>query len=475
MAHDIQKIRDLIGNAKTEKAIELLLATKTEHSDSVLTLKNRLKTLKSKELVGIISGSEVTRERNAINYSLLSVVSILEAETSNDTPDSPMPIKAADTEGLEKVIGRNGLQSISWLRRGAEKARSVCKVHMSDGYVGTGFLIAGGYLLTNNHNIPSNAAAQFARIELGFDGENMPSVFYDLDYKDFMTSKGLDYSRIKIKDNPQVALAQWGFLNINPIPPQPNGALIIIQHPGGRAQQIAFSEGCNVWEHRLQYTVSTEPGSSGSPVFDMNWNVVAIHHAGGNIPVNSAGNKDFRNQGILIDYILKDIEKRVANSTKTHQEITTNADVKIEKLVKTLLVYHSEDAKCAEEITSHLYNHVRQGNIELFDLQSDISGEENKAAATQKALDEALLVLVLISRSLYKKETREIAVAVEECIGQKTVIPIRVSPFDLNGTAFEKLQGLPIGGKPISEYDNADTALYETVQSIGVVIAKILN
>ncbi len=475
MPQDIQKAQDLIGNAKTEQAIEILLAMNTEHNATILTLKNRLKTLKGKELAGIISNSDANTERNSINYSLLSLLPLLKQTTfSDDQIVSKPPINAADTEGLEKVIGRNGLQSISWLTKGAKKAKSVCKVHMPDRYVGTGFLIEGGYLLTNNHNIPSASIAQFTRIEFGFDGDNTPSVFYNLDHKDFITSKDLDYSRIKIKDNAQKPLSEWGVLTINSIPPQLDDALIIIQHPSGEAQQIAFSEGCKVFKDKLQYTVSTKPGSSGSPVFDINWNVVAIHHAGGNIP-DSSGKTTYTNQGILIDYVLKDIEQRGAGNEKSDEEKSDEQTVKIEKPIKTLLVYHKRDTEYAEEITNHLFSHIRRKNIELFDIQTDIELGENKKEVLQNTFDESLLVLILISKNLYRKETMEIAMSVEEAINTKKVIPIRVSSFNLNGTAFEKLMGLPISGVPIDQYDNLDNAMYETVESIGKVIDKILG
>ena len=36
-----------------------------------------------------------------------------------------------------------------------------------------------------------------------------------------------------------------------------------------------------VWDGlRLRYRNNTEPGSSGSPVFNFDWQLVALHHAG---------------------------------------------------------------------------------------------------------------------------------------------------------------------------------------------------
>ena len=31
---------------------------------------------------------------------------------------------------------------------------------------------------------------------------------------------------------------------------------------------------------RVRYRTNTEPGSSGSPCFDQNWSLVALHHSG---------------------------------------------------------------------------------------------------------------------------------------------------------------------------------------------------
>jgi V8-like Glu-specific endopeptidase len=60
----------------------------------------------------------------------------------------------------------------------------------------------------------------------------------------------------------------------------------------------------------LQYLTDTLPGSSGSPVFDRDWNVVALHHSGGWLaePGSSDKTTDYRNEGILIDVIMAGIQ-----------------------------------------------------------------------------------------------------------------------------------------------------------------------
>lgn len=60
--------------------------------------------------------------------------------------------------------------------------------------------------------------------------------------------------------------------------------LIIYQYPGGRQLMMAIDTEAvigTVWDGmRLRYRNNTEPGSSGSPVFNMDWQLVALHHAG---------------------------------------------------------------------------------------------------------------------------------------------------------------------------------------------------
>jgi hypothetical protein len=59
--------------------------------------------------------------------------------------------------------------------------------------------------------------------------------------------------------------------------------LHILQHPGGKALMIALSTNgvTGVYDSTglFQYVTNAAGGSSGSPCFDDNWNVVGLHHA----------------------------------------------------------------------------------------------------------------------------------------------------------------------------------------------------
>ena len=64
----------------------------------------------------------------------------------------------------------------------------------------------------------------------------------------------------------------------------PAPRLYIIGHPRGRDLELSLQDNqllaCN--DTLLHYRTPTEPGSSGSPVFEPeDWRVIALHHKGG--------------------------------------------------------------------------------------------------------------------------------------------------------------------------------------------------
>lgn len=63
-----------------------------------------------------------------------------------------------------------------------------------------------------------------------------------------------------------------------------NAPLFIIEHPSAAPLKLALDTHAmlqvNANGTRVRYSTNTEPGSSGSPCFDQEWNLIAVHHSG---------------------------------------------------------------------------------------------------------------------------------------------------------------------------------------------------
>ena len=119
-----------------------------------------------------------------------------------------------------------------------------------------------------------------------------------------------DWTLVRVADDPGVT---WGELPLAPATVRTGDRVNIIQHPGGLTKRVSMISNVVVFVggNRIQYLTDTEPGSSGSPVFDRQWNVVAVHHSGGWLPepgTSDPNRQYYRNEGILVDAVLGGLE-----------------------------------------------------------------------------------------------------------------------------------------------------------------------
>ena len=227
--------------------------------------------------------------------------------TQGDLESSSAP---GEGFGLERIIGRNMLMEVKYLEAGGAAARSVGRVIMRDARnrslgFGTGFLVAPGLLLTNNHVLTSFDVAGASQVEFNYqrgqDGRLERSAIFNLDkHRFFVTSpaKELDFTLVAVaeKSADGRSLDSFGYLPLNAIEDEvlAGECVTIIQHPKGDPKQVALRKNEVVklpeaHDRFLHYQTDTNPGSSGSPVFNDGWEVVALHHSG--VPaVDSKGN-----------------------------------------------------------------------------------------------------------------------------------------------------------------------------------------
>jgi V8-like Glu-specific endopeptidase len=202
---------------------------------------------------------------------------------------------------------KSTLTDIVFLEVGLQKARSVARVQ-TPSELGSGFLIADNLFVTNNHVLPDKETAQQSELQFNYqkdlDGKMAKVTKFKLAPNDFFkTSVENDWTVVRVEGE---ANQEWGRLELSPAVVAKGDRVNVIQHPGGLPKQLAYLANTVVYagEGRVQYLTDTELGSSGSPVFDMHWNVVALHHAG----LEPDKTVDYiRNEGILIDVIIESI------------------------------------------------------------------------------------------------------------------------------------------------------------------------
>ena len=194
---------------------------------------------------------------------------------------------AAESSGLrpEILFSDSSLLPFHFLRTGDLLGRLVVKIRRADGACGTGFLVAPDIVLTNHHVLPTEVVAAGAIAVADFEAatprdqppRNPVEVRLDPALL-FFTGKDLDFTFCGVD-----GLQGRGAIAIDRSEPQvgPWEAVNIIQHPRGRPKEVAIRDNQVIKADGVvvQYVCDTEPGSSGSPVFDNDWRLMALHHA----------------------------------------------------------------------------------------------------------------------------------------------------------------------------------------------------
>lgn len=198
---------------------------------------------------------------------------------------------------LERVISETrDFQFVEFLEMAIWVAKSVGRIvtRLKDGRksFGTGFMVSPELLITNHHVFPSIDLAGRSAVEFNFQrdrfGNQLTVKSFQLDpAKFFLNDKTLDFALVAVKqdENSKLDLFGWCPLIKDPGKIIATENINIIQHPLGELKQIVIRENRLIdtfqgEENVLQYEADTEPGSSGSPVFNDQWEVVALHHSG---------------------------------------------------------------------------------------------------------------------------------------------------------------------------------------------------
>jgi endonuclease G len=156
----------------------------------------------------------------------------------------------------------------------------------------TGFLITTNLLMTNHHVFPTRSDATGIGANFLYEKSDRGTeagVVFELDPARFYVSdEALDFAIVAVKSKAidATTLESLGVITLIEATPKilRGQPVNIIQYPDGGPKQYAVSQNRLVdileKEGFLHYETDTLGGSSGSPAFSENWELVALHHAG---------------------------------------------------------------------------------------------------------------------------------------------------------------------------------------------------
>ena len=228
------------------------------------------------------------------------------------------PIRKQDDLDLQKVITqRSRFQDPAGFRERMGSIETwVCRVEIPGGG-GTGLLVHEDLVLTNHHVMQPVYNGEVSRddVRFRFDYKVLPdgteligktlcslADVWDVDKSPPSAQdeiidgaeagpEELDYALVQLREkvgrqsigssDPQAPLRSWYQLVVPPAVKK-NEPLLVMQYPGDLRLQLAIGL---LLQHtpggmRIRHNARTLGGSSGSPCFDANLELVALHHAG---------------------------------------------------------------------------------------------------------------------------------------------------------------------------------------------------
>jgi len=228
-------------------------------------------------------------------------------------------------EHLEKILGKVRYVSYKFMLKAIERARSVARIEHAPGQgFGTGFVVRGGdlhpqladelLLLTNAHVVsedprlhnalrPHEAIVTF-QLLLEEGSANEEYAVSKLLWSS--PPEELDASLLRLEEIP-TGLTPYPIARNLPLA-DGEQRVYVIGHPKGGSLSFSIEDN-QLLDHeapRIHYRAPTEGGSSGSPVFNAQWKLIGLHHAGSN-EMRRLNNKEGvygANEGLWIQSII---------------------------------------------------------------------------------------------------------------------------------------------------------------------------
>ncbi|MCY7323423.1 MAG: trypsin-like peptidase domain-containing protein [Phormidesmis sp. CAN_BIN36] len=229
----------------------------------------------------------------------------------------------------------------------------------------TGFLVGnGGYLLTNRHVVKEASQLREFSAAFGYETnlDQTERYSFDPNFWKPAQNEGLDYVLLKLQppndEQPRKTLQPISLATVDSVTIAPkcsiqdiesfhsagklsdalwqqlrekgfSGDLVnIIQHPEGRSKEIVIfnNELDKLYPDFLVYESDAQPGSSGSPLFNAQWELIGLHRAALLDLTQPTGKQVTGYLGTRISSILADLRTQA----------TSNSDVEIQAFLDAI-------------------------------------------------------------------------------------------------------------------------------------------
>ena len=282
----VPNVKKLISLDKMDEAINLLEKEISPLSDDlqthVIMIRGSKNELQGRRIEGVLTDEAYIVERAKLKRRILNILEVIpgEIEAIKLTSSFKALYTTTTKDDLEKIQGpTNTLMPISWVYKAIEVSKSVCQVVREDGIKGTGWLLEGGWVMTNHHVIPNKDYARSAKLVFDYEkdlhGSKRITTEFKLDPDTGLFSNllKLDYAFFKVLDSAENPISNWGYLNLldeeTSEKPKKGDFVNIIQHPLGQDKKIALTRNdvINIENHKIFYRTDTEKGVKWSTSF----------------------------------------------------------------------------------------------------------------------------------------------------------------------------------------------------------------
>ncbi len=301
---------------------------------------------------------------------------------------------------FERAIGNNDSVYSNFVELIRHAKQKVGRIAIKQGNrnigFATGFMVAENLLLTNWHVFKSISEVADSEIQFFYEYDTLGNPERPVSFKlqseiFYHSNKELDYCFVAVSPSDisgNKSINDIGYIFLDPalgkLGTEEEEALNIIHHPDGDYMQLSIRENLfvKITPTSIWYQTDTAPGSSGSPVFNDQWQVVALHHMGigrkneagkyidkdGKVIPKINGKIDASkvvwdaNEGIRISVILKDLfsnfpNKQILNGLK----------------IKPVRKENFPQSKPTSEKISSLTNNLNNSDMESDSLTNSVN------------------------------------------------------------------------------------------------------